>query len=332
MQAPPRCPLVTIAIPTFNRAATLPRALDSALGQTHTDLEVIVSDNASTDATEEICREYAFRDQRVRYARRPANIGPTANFNSLFAAGRGRFTQMLADDDWLDAGCVAACLAELEARPDHSIVSGRASYWRGEQHVSNGVQLQLGQEVSADRALGYFRTVQDNGSFYGLIRTAALRRAAPMPNVLGNDLVLVGALAFQGKIATLDAVEVHRDASGTSADLVKIVRTLGGGRWQARLPHLTIAAAVARDIAWRGTVYRELTAAARMALAARCANAAMDWTAQAWYLSDPLVAALEARSATRWAAHGYRRLERQLVARRRRSRAEQRDYFAGGAP
>ncbi|HWF26588.1 MAG TPA: hypothetical protein VG275_14120, partial [Solirubrobacteraceae bacterium] len=108
--------------------------------------------------------------------------------------------------------------------------------------------------------------------------------------------------------------------------------TLGGGRWQERLPHATIAAAVARDIAWRGAVYRELPVPARAALAARCANAVMDWTAQAWYLSDPAIAALEARAGTRWAARGYRRLERGVVARRRRDRAERRDYFEGGAP
>ncbi len=325
-------PLVTIAIPTFNRAATLPRALDSALAQTHTDLEVVVSDNASTDATQEICREYASRDERVRYVRRPVDVGPTANLNGLFAAGHGRFTQMLADDDWLDAGSVAACLAELEARPDHAVVGARARYWRGEQPVSTGVDLQLGQERGGDRALSYFRSVEDNGSFYGLIRTEALRRAAPMPNVLGNDIVLVGALAFQGKIATLDSVAVHRDAGGTSADLTKIVRTIGGRRWQARLPHLTIAAAVARDVGWRGAVYRELPPGARLALALHCANAVMDWTAQAWYLSDPLIAALEARDTTRWAARGYRRLEWDLIARRRQGRAARRDYFEGGAP
>jgi glycosyltransferase involved in cell wall biosynthesis len=325
-------PLVTIAIPTFNRAATLPRALDSALAQTHTELEVIVSDNASSDATEEICREYAARDGRIRYLRRPANVGPTANLNGLFLAGQGRYTQMLADDDWLDPDCVAVCLARLEERPDHSVVGARARYWRGEELVSTGVNMQLEQENRCDRAVRYFRTAEDNGTFYGLIRTAALRRAAPMPNVLGNDLVLVGALAFQGKVATLDAVTVHRDAGGTSADLGKIVRTLGGGRWQARLPHGTIAAAVARDIAWRGEVYGELSPPARLALATRCAIAAMDWTAQAWYLTDPLVLALEARGTTRWAAAGYRRLEQGLIARRRRDRAEERDYSADGAP
>jgi hypothetical protein len=324
--------LVTIAIPTFNRAATLSRAVDSALSQTHEDLEVIVSDDASTDGTEEICREYALRDERVRYVRWHTNIGPTANFNALFAAGRGRFTQLLADDDWLGAGCVAACLTELEARPDHSIVGGRSRYWRDGRLVSSGVDLQLGQERGEDRAVRYFGTVEDNGSLYGLIRTEALRRAAPMPNILGNDLVLVGALAFQGKIATLDSVEVHREAGGTSADLVKIVQTFGGSRWQGRLPHLTIAAAVARSIAWDGEVYRCLPVPARLALAARCSSAAMDWMAQAWYLSDPLVAGLEARAGTRWAARGYRRLERLLVARRREHRAEQRDYFEGGAP
>ena len=323
--------LVTIAIPTFNRESTLPRALDSALAQTHTDLEVIVVDDASTDGTEDICRAYASRDERVQYVRHRSNLGPTATFNELFLAGRAPFTQLLADDDWLDPQYVAACVSELEARSDHSIVGGRASYWRGERYVSAGVAMQLEHERGADRTLAYFRTVEDNGSLYGLLRTSALRRAAPMPNVLGNDLVLVGALAFQGKIATLASIPVHREAGGTSADLVKIVRTFGGGRWQELLPHLTISSAVARGI-WRGDVYRELPTRARIELALRCANAAMDWTAQAWYLTDPLIALLDAHESTRSAARGYRRWEERLVAGRRRRRAEQRDYLEHGAP
>ena len=250
---------------------------------------------------------------------------------SFFLAGRAPFTQLLADDDWLDPQCVATCVGELDARSDHTIVGGRASYWRGEQHVSTGVATQLAHERGADRTLAYFRTVEDNGSLYGLLRTSALRRVGPMPNVIGNDLVLVGALAFQGKIATLASVSVHREAGGTSADLAKIVRTLGGGRWQEHVPHLIISAAIARSI-WRGDVYRELRNRARIALALRCANAAMDWTAQGWYLTDPLIASLEARESTRWAARGYRDWEERLVAGRRGRRAEQRNYFEGGAP
>ena len=199
---PPR--LVTIAIPTFNRQfRRSPRALDSALAQTHTDLEVIVVDDASSDGTEDICRAYTSRDERVQYVRHRSNLGPTATFNELFLAGRAPFTQLLADDDWLDPQYVATCVSELDARSDHSIVGGRASYWRGEQHVSAGVATQLAHERGADRTLAYFRTVEDNGSLYGLLRTSALRRVGPMPNVLGNDLVLSGRSPFKARLRRL---------------------------------------------------------------------------------------------------------------------------------
>ena len=112
---------------------------------------------------------------------------------------------------------------------------------------------------------------------------------------------------------------VHRDHGGTSADVVKIVRTLGGGRWQTRLPHATLSVGVAREIAWHAPVYQTLPAPQRLLFALRCANAAMDWPAQAWYISDPLVTSLETQGLVRPATHSYRRLQRALLARRHRS-------------
>lgn len=325
-------PLVSICIPTFNRAGTLARALDSALAQSVAPLEIVVSDNASDDASEEIARSYARADPRVRYVRQPRNIGPTANFNFLFAAARGEYVQMLADDDWLEDEYVSTCLAELRGRPDHVLVGGRARYYADGRLVSTGVELQLDQPRGADRVLAYYRQVQDNATFYGLMRTAALRRAAPLRNTLGNDWLLMAGVAWQGRVAMLDAVTVHRDAGGTSAELGRIVRTFGGGRVQQRLPHLAVSATVAADIAWRGEVYRELDRRERATLALRCSLAAMDWSAQAWYLTEPLAAALGRRRALRPLAEGYARMTDALVARRRRGRAAERDYFDPGGP
>ena len=83
-----RQPLVSIGIPTHERATTLARALDSALAQTYERIEVIIADNGSQDLTEAVCREASARDKRVRYLRRKHNVGPTANFNELLSPAR----------------------------------------------------------------------------------------------------------------------------------------------------------------------------------------------------------------------------------------------------
>src|SRR5262245_24410584 len=74
---------VTIGVPVYNGARHLEPCLDSLLAQTYEDIEIVISDNASTDRTPEICRAYQERDERVRYHRQPRNIGAAANYNYL---------------------------------------------------------------------------------------------------------------------------------------------------------------------------------------------------------------------------------------------------------
>ena len=81
-----RTPRVTIALPVYNGERFLSQSLDSLLAQTYGDFELAVCDNASTDATQEICRNYAARDRRIVYVRRETNLGMSANFNLAFAA------------------------------------------------------------------------------------------------------------------------------------------------------------------------------------------------------------------------------------------------------
>lgn len=102
-------PLVTIGIPTYNRAgATLSVALQSALDQTYRNIEIVVSDNASTDGTEALVRAYA--DPRIRYIRHPENIGANNNFNFCVGEARGAYFLLLHDDDLIDADFVETCM------------------------------------------------------------------------------------------------------------------------------------------------------------------------------------------------------------------------------
>lgn len=114
-------PLVTIGIPTYNRAGTfLPQSLDSALAQDYEPLEIIVSDNCSTDSTAECVQERA--DSRVQYLQQPTNIGPLPNYQQCLDAASGTYFLLLQDDDQLDPDFVSTCIAAVEDRPDAGYV------------------------------------------------------------------------------------------------------------------------------------------------------------------------------------------------------------------
>jgi glycosyltransferase involved in cell wall biosynthesis len=90
---------VSIGMPVFNGEKFIREALDSLLAQTFTDFELIISDNASTDGTEAICREYAATDARIRYVRQVKNLGAIANFKFVLDEAVGEYFMWAAADD-----------------------------------------------------------------------------------------------------------------------------------------------------------------------------------------------------------------------------------------
>ena len=114
-------PLVTIAIPTYNRAGNyLPQALASAINQTYANIEIIVSDNCSTDNTESVVKR--FRDKRIRYIRQQKNIGSYNNSNFCLEQANGEYFLLLFDDDQVDSEFVEACINTLEDQESVGVV------------------------------------------------------------------------------------------------------------------------------------------------------------------------------------------------------------------
>ena len=111
-------PRVSIGVPVYNGELYLERALDSILAQSFDDFEVIIADNASDDRTEQICRDYACRDARVRYVRNETNLGASANFNRTFALARGPYFKWAAHDDVLGTDFLLRCVEVLDSNPD----------------------------------------------------------------------------------------------------------------------------------------------------------------------------------------------------------------------
>src|ERR1017187_2035195 len=98
-EKPTPSPTVSIGMPVYNGEEYIRRALDSLLAQTFTDFELIISDNASSDATPEICTAYAKADLRIRHVRQQTNMGPSRNFSFLAKEARGKYFMWAAHDD-----------------------------------------------------------------------------------------------------------------------------------------------------------------------------------------------------------------------------------------
>ena len=107
-------PLVTIGIPVYNGMPRITGAIESALAQTYQPLEIVISDNASSDGTDAICREYAESHDRITYLSNAENLGATWNFNRVFAEAEGPYFKIMGHDDLLDPTTVEQAVAILE--------------------------------------------------------------------------------------------------------------------------------------------------------------------------------------------------------------------------
>jgi glycosyltransferase involved in cell wall biosynthesis len=108
---------VSVGLPVYNGERYLAEALDDLLAQSHTDLDIVISDNGSTDRTQEICEHYAAMDSRIRYLRHDHNRGGGWNHNEVLKHARAPYFRWYAYDDRLDPKCIEACAAVLDANP-----------------------------------------------------------------------------------------------------------------------------------------------------------------------------------------------------------------------
>src|SRR5579871_5511395 len=111
-------PKVGIGLPVYNDDRFLAQTLDCLLSQSYRDFELIICDNASTDATEEICRSYANKDERIRYHRNSTNIGVSRNFNLSFNLARSEYFKWAAANDLCATDMIERCVEVLDQRPD----------------------------------------------------------------------------------------------------------------------------------------------------------------------------------------------------------------------
>ncbi|HEY3230036.1 MAG TPA: glycosyltransferase [Roseiflexaceae bacterium] len=112
-------PFVSILMAVYNGATFLPTAIESVLAQQMANLELVIGDNVSTDATAEIAQRYARHDQRVKYFRNTVHVSAVENFNLCYRRTdpSSKYTAVLASDDWWEPGLLARLVAAGESNP-----------------------------------------------------------------------------------------------------------------------------------------------------------------------------------------------------------------------
>lgn len=231
-------PQLTIGLPVYNGEDHVGATLDDFVGQTFGDFELIISDNASTDRTSEICRDYAARDPRIRYHRTPHNLGLGPNFNRVFESSDTLYFKWICHDDRHEPTFLERCIDALEHDPEVVL-----------SHTVTGLIGEHGEPLPYDKKRGAyldnagqpvtrldkphvgegptpqhrFRDVLRNmdACFHalGVFRADILRKIDWRKNYFGYDKVILAEIVLLGRLHQVDeALFFKRSREGQSKD------------------------------------------------------------------------------------------------------------------
>lgn len=199
---------MTIGLPVYNGETYLRDAIDSLLTQTFTDFELIVSDNASTDATREIAEGYAAADERVTYVRNERNEGAVANYEKVLRQARGELFKWAAHDDVCRERFLERCVDALQRDPGAVGAYPRTALIDGDGKV-RGSERPRPLLENADPAVR-LRDIADLNSYvtplFGVMRRHALQSVRPHGRFPGADRVLLVELALRGRFVEIEEV------------------------------------------------------------------------------------------------------------------------------
>jgi hypothetical protein len=176
-----RRPRVTIGLPVHNGERLLRDAVDSLLTQTFEDFELVISDNASSDGTEALCRDYAAADPRVRYHRSPVNRGSSWNHNHLVDQARGRYFKWAAHDDVYDPDLLRRCVEVLEDDPGVVLCHSHVDDIDLDGNVLHEHEYPF--RTDSPRASVRFRDLlwlHGGHDLYGIVRTEVMQATPPI--------------------------------------------------------------------------------------------------------------------------------------------------------
>jgi glycosyltransferase involved in cell wall biosynthesis len=223
-------PVVSVGMPVYNSEQHMRQALESLLRQDWEDLELVISDNASTDGTRDICLEYAARDRRIRYYRNERNMGITWNLNRVFELSSGLYFKWAGSHDYVSPSFITACKQILDSDPSVVLAYPLARLVDSEGQTI----IETVPEFVDTRGLptcARVRSVVEKVDYcaielYGLFRASDLRRCRRLWSGLGNDHILMMEISFLGAIAMIPEVLFFRREFGPTLKKDKRIATL----------------------------------------------------------------------------------------------------------
>lgn len=214
-----RIPRLSIGLPVYNGERFLAETIESLLGQTFGDFELIISDNASTDSTRSICERYAAKDSRIRYLRSDVNAGAARNFNRTAELARGQYFKWAAHDDLHAPQFIERCVDIMDGHPDVVLCFSRTEFIDddGKTLREYPFPVNLGTYSRKELFLLYASGGHIVHEIFGVIRLEALRRTPLIGRYVGSDLVLLGILSLRGRFWQIpEILFYHREHPGRS--------------------------------------------------------------------------------------------------------------------
>jgi glycosyltransferase involved in cell wall biosynthesis len=197
-----RVPKVSIGMPVFNGGDLLKKALDTLLSQDYTDFELILSDNASTDSTECVCRAYAGRDKRIVFVRRDRNYGMTDNAWYVLSLAQGEYFMFAAHDDQWQPQYISACVERLDANPALAMVCPAVEFFAPDGTILD-IQYPPLHTVGMglrERVASIFKEINVGFNTYGLYRRTELEKIELKIECFACDVVFLLQLMFLGEV------------------------------------------------------------------------------------------------------------------------------------
>jgi hypothetical protein len=229
-------PRVSVGLPVYNGERYLERTIRSILAQDFTDFELIVSDNASTDGTGEICRRYARQDSRVRYWRNERNLGAGPNYDGCFHKARGAYFKWAAHDDLLAPDFLSKAVAALDAAPEAVLCTVGVREIGPDDEPLRTYANSFPGVSSPDPAVRFgavIHTRHQCEDFFGLYRRSALVGSGLHDTYSGSDRVLLAEMALRGPwVSVSDPLFLHREHEGRYTRAILLRDRRQAALWQ----------------------------------------------------------------------------------------------------
>ncbi|MEH1825020.1 MAG: glycosyltransferase family 2 protein [Nostoc sp.] len=193
-------PRLSIGLPVYNGEKFIKEAIDSLLTQTFEDFELIISDNASTDKTEEICRAYAEQDKRICYYRNDTNIGCARNFNRVFELSSGEYFKWAAYDDLHSPDFIKKCIGVLDQDPTIILCHSQVYFIDEQGNFLQNYYIKLKADaLKPQERFHELLTKHLCYQCYGVIRASALKKIPQMGGYGNADGILLLRLGILGR-------------------------------------------------------------------------------------------------------------------------------------